>query len=76
MLRGQAVAKEVQIQAMRSFATEDNPDLIIAKRQLAELQAQLSKLAGQDSGSEFIVPKGKAPEAGDGVPPQAPRREV
>lgn len=63
MLRGQAVAKEVQIQAMRSFATEDNPDLIVAKRQLAELKAQLSKLAGQDS-DDFIVPKGKAPEAG------------
>ncbi len=64
ILRAQEVAKEVQIQAMRSFATEDNPELIIAKRQLAELQAQLGKLAGQDSGSEFIVPKGKAPEVG------------
>jgi tyrosine-protein kinase Etk/Wzc len=63
-LRGQAVAKEVQIQAMRSFATEGNPELIVAKRQLAELQAQLGKLAGKDSGSEFIVPKGRAPEAG------------
>ena len=42
----QVVAKEVQIQAMRSFATEDNPDLIIAKRQLAALQAQLEKIAG------------------------------
>lgn len=62
-LRGQVVAKEIQIQAMRSFATEDNPDLIIAKRQLAEIQAQLTKLAGQDS-DQFIVPKGKAPEAG------------
>jgi len=64
ILRAQEVAKEVQIQAMRSFATEDNPELIIAKRQLAALQAQLDKLAGQNSGSEFIVPKGKAPEVG------------
>lgn len=62
-LRAQVVAKEVQIQAMRSFATEDNPELIVAKRQLTELQAQLSKLAGRDS-DQFIVPKGKAPEAG------------
>jgi uncharacterized protein involved in exopolysaccharide biosynthesis len=61
-LRGQAVAKEVQIQGMRSFATEDNPDLVMAKRQLSELQAQLGKLAGQDT-DQFIVPKGKAPEA-------------
>jgi uncharacterized protein involved in exopolysaccharide biosynthesis len=63
-LRGQAVSKEVQIQAMRSYAAEDNPELIIAKRQLAALQAQLGKLAGNDSGSDFIVPKGKAPEVG------------
>lgn len=63
-LRGQVVAKEVQIQGMRSFATEDNPELVVAKQQLAALQAELSKLAGQDSGSAFIVPKGKAPEVG------------
>jgi uncharacterized protein involved in exopolysaccharide biosynthesis len=62
-LRGQAVAKEIQIQSMRSFATEDNPELVVAKRQLAEIQAQLDKLAGKDS-DEFIVSKGRAPEAG------------
>jgi hypothetical protein len=40
--------------------------LIEAKQQLAALQTQLAKLAGtdQDSGSGFIVPKGKVPEAG------------
>ncbi|MGA3126531.1 MAG: Wzz/FepE/Etk N-terminal domain-containing protein [Candidatus Korobacteraceae bacterium] len=66
VLRGQVVAKEVQLQAMRSYATEDNPELMIAKQQLAALKAQLSKLAGaeQDSGSDFMVPKGKVPEAG------------
>jgi uncharacterized protein involved in exopolysaccharide biosynthesis len=60
------VAKEVQIQAMRSFATEDNPELVVAKQQLAALRAQLEKIAGagQDSGSDFIVPKGRIPEAG------------
>ena len=66
VLRGQVVAKEVQIQAMRSFATEDNPELLMAKQQLTALQAQLAKIAGagQDSGSDFIVPKGRIPEAG------------
>jgi uncharacterized protein involved in exopolysaccharide biosynthesis len=65
-LRGQVVAKEVQIQAMRSFATEDNPELLLAKEQLAALQAQLGKLAGagQDSDSGLLVTKGKIPEAG------------
>src|ERR1700674_1270320 len=65
ILRGQVVAKEVQISAMRSFATEDNPELLIAKQQLAALKAQLSKLAGSEQDpNAFIVPKGKAPEAG------------
>ena len=60
------VAKEVQLQGMRSYATEDNPDVVTAEQQLAALKAQLAKLAGtdQDSGSDFIVPKGKVPEAG------------
>jgi uncharacterized protein involved in exopolysaccharide biosynthesis len=66
MLRGQVVAKQVQIQAMRAFATDDNPELIAAREQLGALQAQLNKLAGseQDANSAFIVPKGKVPEAG------------
>lgn len=65
-LRAQVVAKEVQLQGMRSYATEDNPDVVTAEQQLAALKAQLAKLAGtdQDSGADFIVPKGKVPEAG------------
>jgi tyrosine-protein kinase Etk/Wzc len=65
-LRGQVVAKEVQIQAMRSYATEDNPELVVARQQLAALQAQLAKLAGagQSSDSDLLVPKGRIPEAG------------
>ena len=65
MLRAQVVAKQVQIQGMRSFATEDNPELVIARQQLNALQAQLNKLAGSDQDANgFIVPKGKIPEAG------------
>lgn len=65
-LRAQVVAKEVQLQGMRSYATEDNPDVVTAEQQLAALRAQLAKLSGtdQNSGTEFIVPKGKVPEAG------------
>jgi len=65
-LRGQVVAKEVQIQAMRSYATEDNPELVLARQQLGALQAQLAKLAGaaQSPDSDLLVPKGRVPEAG------------
>ena len=64
-LRAQVAAKEVQIQGMRSFATDDNPAVLEAKQQLAELQAQLSKLVGTDeySSSGLIAPKGDVPEA-------------
>jgi uncharacterized protein involved in exopolysaccharide biosynthesis len=60
------VAKEVQLQGMRSYATEGNPEMLEAKQQLAALQAQLAKLnsTNQDSGSDLILPKGKIPEGG------------
>ena len=74
-LRGQVVAKEIQIQAMRSFATEDNPDLIIAKRQLAEIQA-----AADETRWTGLRPvhraQGQGPRGRDGVPAQAARCEV
>jgi uncharacterized protein involved in exopolysaccharide biosynthesis len=73
-LRAQVVAKEVQIQGMRTYAADDNPELLQAKEQLAALRDQLARLAGTgkgsggdsglDSGASFIVPKGKVPEAG------------
>lgn len=66
LLRAQVVAKEVQIQGMRSFAAEDNPDLILAKQELAALQKQLEQLAGSqnDTGSDIVLSKGKATHAG------------
>lgn len=66
MLRAQVVAKEVQIQGMRSFAAEDNPDLILAKQQLGALQKQLDQLAGSqhDTGSDIVLSKGRVTEEG------------
>jgi tyrosine-protein kinase Etk/Wzc len=66
ILRGQVVAKEVQIQSMRSFAAEDNPELLFAKQQLAALQSQLEHLAGStsDSGSDIVLSKGRVTGAG------------
>jgi len=66
ILRGQIVAKEVQLQGMRAYATEDNPEMLEARQQLGALQGQLEKLSGSDahSNSDIIVPKGNIPEAG------------
>ena len=63
-LRAQIAAKEVQLQGMRSFATEDNPQIYQTEQELAGLQAQLAKLGGTDQGSGLIVPKGKVSEEG------------
>jgi uncharacterized protein involved in exopolysaccharide biosynthesis len=64
-LRGQISAKEVQLQGMRIYATDDNPHIVLAEQQLAALKGQLAKLAGtdQNADSEIIVPKGNIPEA-------------
>jgi len=66
ILRGQVVAKQVQIQGMRSFAAEDNPHLALAKQELAALESQLARLTGSqsDDGSDLMLSKGRATEAG------------
>jgi tyrosine-protein kinase Etk/Wzc len=66
VLRGQVAAKEVQIQGMRSFAAEDNPDLVLAKQELVALQKQLEQLAGSqsDTGSDIVLSKGRVTGVG------------
>lgn len=50
-LRAQIAAKEVEIQAMRSFATSQNPDLVLADEQLSGMRAQLAKVEREQSSS-------------------------
>ncbi len=66
VLRAQVMAKEVQIEGMRSFATDDNPTLVLAKQELAALQAQLASIAGSqhDTGSDVNLSKGRVTESG------------
>ncbi len=66
VLRAQVAAKQVQIEGMRSFAAEDNPELILAKQELAALQSQLAHMAGsqQDPGSDINLSKGRVTQAG------------
>ncbi len=65
-LRAQVVAKQVELQGMRAYATEDNPDVLAAKQQLAALQDQLSRLGGSidTAQSGLLLAKGRLPEAG------------
>jgi uncharacterized protein involved in exopolysaccharide biosynthesis len=65
-VRAQIAAKEVQIESLRSFATDQNAQLVQAQQELDGLRAQLAKLGGSDAGSDqgIIVPKGRVPQAG------------
>jgi uncharacterized protein involved in exopolysaccharide biosynthesis len=64
-LRGQIAAKEVQINAMRSFATGENPELQMAEQQLAGLRSQAQKMgAASEDASNALIPKGGMQEAG------------
>jgi len=63
-LRGQVAEKEVELQAMRSYAAQGNAQYILAEQQLAALKAQLAQLSGKEtSTSDIIVPKGNIPSA-------------
>ena len=62
-LRAGIAAKEVEVQAMRSFATAENPDLMRAEQEVAAMQVQLRKLEhGRASAAD--VPVENVPAAG------------
>jgi tyrosine-protein kinase Etk/Wzc len=64
-VRGMIAAKQVQISAMRSYATEQNPQLVQAQRELQELWAQLRQMEkgeGPERGTS-VMSAGKLPEA-------------
>lgn len=73
-LTGQIMAMEVQLQVMRNFATDANPDVVAAVRRIEEMKRQLSKLQYGDGvvgqsprgqeGRDFVVPFAKVPEVG------------
>lgn len=66
-LKATITAKEVELQTMRAFATEQNPDLIRTQQEIQGLKAQLTQLesGNRDKGS-LLVPTGKIPQAGLG----------
>lgn len=65
-LKGTIAAKEIQGRAMRTFATEKNPELRRLEEELVGMKAQLAKLESNSTSKEgdFMVPVGKIPQAG------------
>ena len=66
MLRAQVAAKQVEIRAMREFATGENPDLARAEQELTGMESQLAAmdLNSDHSTGDLIAPKGKITQAG------------
>lgn len=54
-LRAQMAVKEVQIGAMRSFATDANPELQLAQQELGAMKRELAKLEGATGGVSGAV---------------------
>jgi capsule polysaccharide export protein KpsE/RkpR len=66
MLRAQVAAKQVEIQAMRQFAADENPDLERAREELSNLEGQLAALdvAHDRRSGDLVAPKGTVSQAG------------
>ncbi|HEV2484086.1 MAG TPA: GNVR domain-containing protein [Terracidiphilus sp.] len=47
-LQAKAAAKQVEIQAMRSYSTEQNPEIQLAEKELASLEGQVSSMERQN----------------------------
>ncbi|HWR14181.1 MAG TPA: Wzz/FepE/Etk N-terminal domain-containing protein [Terriglobales bacterium] len=65
-VRSQIATKEVELQAIGSFATPENPDYVRLQQQLLGLRSQLTKMERStvDGVREIGIPTGKVPEAG------------
>ena len=72
-LKGEIMAAEVQLQVMRNFATEANPEVVALRRRLDEMNRQLAQMqygdastpkSGVHEASDFAVPFVRVPEVG------------
>lgn len=62
-LRAQIASRQVQLHAMRAYATEENPQLRILQREVAALQSELSQVESNTSSSKLEVTGGRLPQA-------------
>src|SRR5207253_1945907 len=75
-LKGEIMASEVQLQVMRNFATEANPEIVGVRRRIDEMKRQLAQMQYGDDAlpqqvqalardrRDFSVPFPKVPEVG------------
>ncbi|TMQ68439.1 MAG: hypothetical protein E6K78_01135 [Candidatus Eisenbacteria bacterium] len=72
-LKGEIMAAEVQLQVLRSFATDVNPEIVVILRRIDQMKRQLAQVeygdsTGRSSGGagrrDFSVPFSRVPEVG------------
>jgi tyrosine-protein kinase Etk/Wzc len=72
-LKGEIMAAEVQLQVLRNFATDANPEIIMIMRRIDQMKRQLAQFEyGESTGrsaagadrKDFSVPFAKVPEVG------------
>jgi len=66
VIKAQIAAKQVELEAMSSFATDQNPEYVLVQKQIAGLRTQLANLEQADSGNngDPLVATGKIPAVG------------
>ena len=52
-VRGQIAAKQVELEGLRSYSTEHNPDVQLAERELSTLQGEAARMEHHGSSSDF-----------------------
>jgi uncharacterized protein involved in exopolysaccharide biosynthesis len=63
-LEAAVAAKEVELSSLKTFATEQNPDLFRAQQELAGLREQLNKLRKSSSSDPMSLQTSRLPEVG------------
>ena len=67
-VKGEIMAAEVQLQAMRNFATETHPEIVALRRRIEEMKRHSSEIQYGEQGAggrrDFAVPFPKVPELG------------
>jgi uncharacterized protein involved in exopolysaccharide biosynthesis len=72
-LKGEIMAAEVQLQVMRNFATDANPEVVAIRRRIDEMNRQLNQMqygssavpkAGRQDRGDFSVPFARVPGVG------------
>ncbi len=71
-LKGEIMAAEVQLQVMRNFATEANPEIVALRRRIDEMNRQYAQMQfgersvpdGRAQKGDFMVPFARVPELG------------